>query len=87
MSGITRHEIAVYRFIRSQGGWITVQEIVRGTGVARRTVAHHVKRLTDEDVLDRFFVFDGYRYRMKLGHERTDRAKAIDRTAEILGIE
>lgn len=58
---ITPHEVRTYQAV--QQSWATSREVASKAGVAERTARHHLRRLADAGVIERFEAFDGFRYR------------------------
>jgi predicted transcriptional regulator len=62
---ISIHLIKIHQlFARKRKQWLTSADIAQLIpDVARRTINHHAKRLTEMGVLEKSEVFGGYRYR------------------------
>jgi len=73
---ISQHEVKVYRALFNQRGeWLSSRDIERlVSGVAPRTIRHHVKKLVDNGLADVAELFPGHRYRWSEKAERRNKS-------------
>lgn len=62
-SEISVHQIAVYDFVKSAGRWVSMKDIISGTGVKRETVGNHCRRFVKLGIFDQAEVWPGHRFR------------------------
>lgn len=74
---ISSHEVKIVEFIKAKAGWVGHKDIVTGTGVKYRTVAHHCLRLVHMGLLDLAEVFPCHRYRYSAMAEKRNKAYVL----------
>jgi hypothetical protein len=85
---VSLHQVKVFQFVQKSTGWVTNDDIVKGTGVKYRTVALHTKNLVSLGVFDHAEVFPNHRFKMSSKAEMRNKAYSLrmQQAIEVFGL-
>jgi hypothetical protein len=73
---ISLHQVRIYDYVRSHGGWLTSRDIAIGAGVAPRTARAHALAFVNAGAFMRLEASPGHRYKTAPGYQSESLAVA-----------
>lgn len=85
---VSRHQVAMYLFVKESKTWVTAKDIAEGSGVCGSSARHGAKKFVDMGIFDLAEVFPGHRYRLSTNAHRRNRAMIIrlETAVEVFGM-
>jgi hypothetical protein len=82
---ISLHQVRIFEFVRNADGWVSMKDVVTGTGSKRETVGVHLRRFVKLGLIDQAEVWPGHRFRVSALAEKRNKAmlERLDRAREI----
>lgn len=77
---ISLHQLKIFDFVAGATKWVTMKEIVDGTGSKRETVGLHCRRFVKLGLFDQAEVWPGHRFRLSELAEKRNKSM-IERLA------
>jgi hypothetical protein len=86
---ISRHQVAMYLFVKGAKGWVTSRDIEEGAGVCGSSARHFAKKLVDMGIFDVAEVFPGHRYRLSSLASKRNKSMVVrfETAASVFGMD